>query len=149
MFKFLDKFKRKQLEKAKAQKEEKRAKVKETEEEKAALRKTTRSTSSGLKKDAREMKSDPWKVIYGPLTTEKTTMLGEANQYVFRVNRAAGKIQVARAIEELYGVNVTDVNTVNIKGKQVNFGRTRGKQSDWKKAIVTVARGEKIDTYMK
>lgn len=149
MFKFLDKFKRKQLEKAKAQKEEKRAKVKEIKEENSTRRISTRSTSSGLKKDAREMKSDPWKVIYGPLTTEKTTMLGSVNQYAFRVNRVAGKIQVARAIEELYGVNVVGVNTVNIKGKQVNFGRTRGKQSDWKKAIITVAKGEKIDLYAK
>lgn len=152
MFKFLDKFKRKQLVKARDKKQEAlyqnksgagqaRDKHKEVKEEKAAAK--------VAKKEAREMKSDPWRVIYGPLTTEKTTMLGEVNQYVFRVSRAAGKIQIARAIEELYGVNVIDVNTVHIKGKQVNFGRTRGKQSDWKKAIITVAKGEKIDLYAK
>ncbi len=140
MFKFLDKFKRKQLEKAKIHKEEKKSKVKEVSQE---------MRSKKPKKDAREMKNEPWSIIYGPLTTEKTTVLGLINQYVFSVARTASKVQVAKAIEELYGVNVKGVNMINVSGKKVAFGRTRGQQKDWKKAIVKLVKDEKIDIYEK
>jgi large subunit ribosomal protein L23 len=140
MFKFLDKFKRTQAEKVRVKKDEKRNEARAKEEKVSPKR---------PKKEAREMKSSASKVLIEPLVTEKISALGEQGQYAFRVMKNANKIQVLKSVEELYGVNVASVNMMRVKGKQVVFGRTRGTQKDWKKAIVTVGKGEKIDVYEK
>ena len=84
-------------------------------------------------------------VIVSPVITEKATMASERNQVVFNVARDASKPEIKRAVEGLFGVKVTAVNTVLRKGKVKRFRGHLGKQSDVKKAIVTLAEGQAID----
>ncbi|MEP0943399.1 MAG: 50S ribosomal protein L23 [Rhizobiaceae bacterium] len=84
-------------------------------------------------------------VIVSPVITEKATMAAEQNQVVFNVARDASKPEIKRAVEGLFGVKVTAVNTVLRKGKVKRFRGHIGKQSDVKKAIVTLAEGQAID----
>lgn len=84
-------------------------------------------------------------VIVSPSITEKSTMASENNQVVFNVARKATKPQIKAAIEALFGVKVTGVNTLVRKGKVKRFRGTIGRTSDVKKAIVTLADGQSID----
>jgi large subunit ribosomal protein L23 len=84
-------------------------------------------------------------VIVSPVITEKSTMASEANQVVFNVARNATKPAIKQAVEALFGVKVTAVNTLTRKGKNKVFRGIRGRQSDVKKAIVTLAEGQSID----
>jgi large subunit ribosomal protein L23 len=84
-------------------------------------------------------------VIVAPVVTEKATMASERNQFVFEVARKATKPQIKAAIEGLFDVKVEGVNTLVTKGKVKAFRGVRGKQSDVKKAVVTLAEGHKID----
>jgi large subunit ribosomal protein L23 len=84
-------------------------------------------------------------VILSPLITEKATKLTETNQVVFRVSLDATKPKIAKAVEELFKVKVTGVNTVRVKGKTKAFRGRPYKRSDYKKAIVTLAEGQQID----
>ena len=84
-------------------------------------------------------------VIVAPAITEKSTMASEHNQVVFNVARKATKPEIKAAIESLFGVKVTAVNTLVRKGKVKRFRGTRGRQSDVKKAVVTLAEGQSID----
>ncbi len=68
-------------------------------------------------------------------------------QFVFQVSRGATKIEIKRAVEKMFEVHVSSVNTMNILGKDRRVGRSVGKRSDWKKAIVTLAKGEVIDVF--
>ena len=80
--------------------------------------------------------------------TEKTHGLRDKmNQIVFEVHRDANRIQVARAIEELFKVRVIVVNTMQVKGKRKRRGRIVGKRRDWKKAVATLAPGEKVEFF--
>lgn len=90
--------------------------------------------------------SEVYSVIKRPLLTEKGTDQKESmNKYLFEVDRGANKIQVKNAVEKIFSVKVDDVHTVNVKGKVKRVGRNIGKRSDWKKAIVTLKAGEKIE----
>ena len=84
-------------------------------------------------------------VILSPVITEKSSMASEANQVVFKVRRDATKPEIKAAIEQLFKVKVVGVNTLLRKGKAKQFRGVKGKQQDVKKAIVTLAEGEKID----
>ncbi|WP_062202381.1 50S ribosomal protein L23 [Aureimonas sp. AU12] len=84
-------------------------------------------------------------VITSPVVTEKSTMVSEFNQVVFNVPGTATKPQIKAAVESLFGVKVTAVNTLNRKGKTRRFKGRLGRQSDQKKAIVTLAEGQSID----
>jgi large subunit ribosomal protein L23 len=83
--------------------------------------------------------------IVSPIITEKATLLSEHNKVVFRVAENATKDDIAAAIEALFNVKVTKVNTINVKGKTKRFRGIKGKRSDVKKAIVTLAEGQSID----
>jgi large subunit ribosomal protein L23 len=83
--------------------------------------------------------------ILAPVITEKATILSEQNKVVFRVAMDASKDEIAAAIEELFKVNVTKVNTMVTKGKTKRFRGIMGRRSDVKKAIVTLAEGQSID----
>ncbi|HEV8421766.1 MAG TPA: 50S ribosomal protein L23 [Chthoniobacterales bacterium] len=91
--------------------------------------------------------NEPYDLIQTVQLTEKATLLSEKhNKYVFRVSPRANKIQIKQAVERLFQKKVVDVNTCNYAGKKKrerspNFGR----KPHWKKAIVTLAKGEKID----
>ena len=87
-------------------------------------------------------------VIIAPLITEKSMTGTVVQQYTFEVNAHATKTQIKSAVAEIFGVTVVKINTVNVMGKKKNFARkgrrSSGSQSDWKKAIVTLAPGQKI-----
>ena len=84
-------------------------------------------------------------VIVSPAITEKSTMASEQNQVVFNVAKKATKPEIKAAIEALFSVKVTAVNTLVRKGKVKRFRGTVGRQGDVKKAIVTLADGQSID----
>lgn len=84
-------------------------------------------------------------VIVSPAITEKSTMASESNQVVFNVARSASKPEIKAAVEALFSVKVTAVNTLVRKGKVKRFRGRIGQQSDVKKAIVTLAEGQSID----
>ena len=84
-------------------------------------------------------------IIVAPVITEKSQRISEANQVVFRVRGNASKPEIKQAVEGLFNVKVTAVNTLNVKGKVKRFRGTVGRRSDWKKAIVTLAEGQNID----
>ena len=84
-------------------------------------------------------------IIRGPVITEKATNLSEHNQVIFRVPLAATKREVKAAVEGLFNVNVTAVNTIRVAGKLKRFRGRLGRRSDYKKAIVTLREGQRID----
>lgn len=92
------------------------------------------------------------KILDKPIITEKMTEMGEKlSRFGFVVNKDANKVQIKKAIEELYGVDVVSVNTMNYAGKRksryTKTGLINGKTNATKKAIVTLAEGETIDFY--
>jgi len=91
-------------------------------------------------------------IIIKPIVTEKMTAITEKlNRYGFRVQPDANKIEIARAVQDLYNVTVIDVNTINYRGKNksrfTKAGLVKGSESAFKKAIVTLKEGDTIDFY--
>ena len=87
-------------------------------------------------------------IIIRPVITEKTTLQKEqSNQVTFEVSRRANRVEIQRAIEKLFNVRVFDVRTLNIRGKIKRRGRVFGKRRDWKKAVVRLMPGERIDFF--
>lgn len=87
-------------------------------------------------------------IIIRPLITEKTNIQKEtSNQISFEVDRRANRVDIKRAIEKIFKVKVAGVRTMQVKGKPKRRGRVLGKQRDWKKAIVTLGPGERIDFF--
>ncbi|MBD5634561.1 MAG: 50S ribosomal protein L23 [Candidatus Eremiobacteraeota bacterium] len=88
-------------------------------------------------------------VIIAPLITEKSMTATVSSQYTFEVHPRATKTQIRHAVETIFSVSVVKINTTNVAGKIKNFARrgvrTSGKQSNWKKAIVTLKPGQKIE----
>lgn len=80
----------------------------------------------------------PEDIIIAPVITEKSNDELQAGKYTFRVNKKATKIDIRNAVEKLFEVKVLNVNTMSVKGKEVRRGKTTGKTSDWKKAIVAI-----------
>ena len=94
------------------------------------------------------MSDSIYAVLKRPVNTEKTRGAHEtSNQYVFEVVPDANKIQIRQAVEEIFGVRVTDVRTINVRGKMKRFRRGMGKKPNWKKAIVTLRDGDIIDVF--
>ena len=92
--------------------------------------------------------SDAYRIIRRPVITEKSTLQKEMhNQLAFEVDRRANKIEIKKAVEEIFKVQVKDVRTMNYRGKRVRLGRTEGRKPHWKKAIVTLQPGEKIEFF--
>jgi len=92
-----------------------------------------------------EVKIRDYDVLVSPVVTEKATRILENNQVIFKVATNATKFQIKNAVEALYSVKVTKVNTINIKGKNKIFRGVKGKRSSIKKAIVSLAEGQSID----
>ena len=87
-------------------------------------------------------------IIIRPLITEKTSIQKEDhNQVSFEVDRRANRVEIRRAIENIFNVRVADVRTMQVKGKTKQRGRIVGKRRDWKKAIVNLMPGERIDFF--
>ncbi|MDP6419116.1 MAG: 50S ribosomal protein L23 [Candidatus Krumholzibacteria bacterium] len=88
---------------------------------------------------------DLHRIVRRVLQTEKSSQLIAENKYVFEVDSRAGKPEVKKAVETLFGVTVEEVRTMNVRGKVKRMGRFSGKRPDWKKAVVTLAEGNTID----
>ena len=90
-------------------------------------------------------------VLKKPLVTEKVSSLNEKGKYGFIVNADANKVEIKKAVEEFYGVTVTDVNTVVVPGKAksrfTKAGYVQGRKPSYKKAVVTLASGDSIDLF--
>ena len=92
-------------------------------------------------------------ILLSPILSEKTNLLSAQNKYVFKVNVKSNKMQIKSAIEDRFNVTVAKISTMIFKGKNKNFTirssgnviRTNGNRSNWKKAIVTLSDGQKID----
>jgi large subunit ribosomal protein L23 len=87
------------------------------------------------------------KILVEPWVTEEATRIGEFNKYVFKVASIADKKSIKKAVEDLYGVEVTRVNTINIPRKKRIRGRVTGWKSGYKKAIITLKEGDKIEFF--
>ena len=87
------------------------------------------------------------KVLLRPLVTEKAAIAGSRNQYGFIVAKDATKTSIKKAIESVYGVKPIAVNVINVSGKEVRFGRSLGRRSDYKKALVTLPQGKTINIH--
>ncbi|MDD5342256.1 MAG: 50S ribosomal protein L23 [Patescibacteria group bacterium] len=85
------------------------------------------------------------RLLLSPVVTEKATSLGQYGKYVFAVPTSANRIEIAKAVQIIYGVTPIKVNIINTSGKDVRYGRTDGRTKDWKKAIVTLKEGESIN----
>jgi len=92
-------------------------------------------------------KSRAFKIFVKPLVTEKSAVAESKNKYSFVVAKSANKNQIKTAIEEVYGVRPIGVNVANIEGRRVRFGRSMGRRSDYKKAIITLPAGKSIDIH--
>lgn len=90
---------------------------------------------------------NPHQIIIRPLITEKNTNLMQLGKYSFQVDRNATKPQIKRAVEVLFSVKVTAVNTMNVRGKLRRRGKESGYTADWKKAVVTLAPGNRIELF--
>jgi len=88
-----------------------------------------------------------YKIISHPLISEKATELALLNKYVFVVPVEASKAQIKEKIKNLYGVEPKKINVISKEGKTVRYGRTYGQKKSFKKAIITLAAGEKIEVY--
>lgn len=88
-----------------------------------------------------------YRTLVKPLVTEKGTLLTEMGKYLFVVENKANKIEVSKAIQDLYGVKPTKVNIILMEGKLKARGKVIGKRKDWKKAIVTLPKGKTLDLY--
>ncbi len=108
-----------------------------------------------VQKETREQKinrlrarSNQREIIIAPMLTEKSNnLMSKQNSYTFRVSVRANKIEIKSAIEKIFSVDVTDVNTMNFRGKMKRMGRYTGKRADWKKAIVTLKSGQTLPDF--
>jgi large subunit ribosomal protein L23 len=85
-------------------------------------------------------------ILMSPIVSEKSTIAAEtSNQFVFKVQKVATKLEIKKAVELMFDVKVDSVQVLNVKGKVKRFGRSLGKRSDWKKAYVKLKAGHDID----
>lgn len=90
-----------------------------------------------------------WDILKSPVVTEKSVLLkeatsdeGEGQVLTFRVNRRAGKVEIKKAVEEIFGVKVAKIRTIQYEGKMKKRGRYEGRRANWKKAYITLKKGE-------
>lgn len=138
----IDKMTGKKAKEAVAKKAPAKAAKKEEKETKETVKAEAAPARGPL---AREHGGDSYRILLKPLITEKTAMQQmKSNQYSFSVAAGATKVDVARAIKDLYGVKPTKVRMVNVEGKMVRYGRSTGREKTLRKAIVTLKQGETI-----
>lgn len=90
---------------------------------------------------------DPRNIVLKPIVSEKSYSQIEQNKYTFKVALDARKVEIAQAVAEIFGVHVTSVNTMRMTGKRRRQGYTQGRRPNWKKAIVSLKAGEKIEIF--
>lgn len=122
-----------------------RVEKKETPKPKKVLKPETKigpDPAFVAKKKSPELASN---ILYTPHITEKATSLAENNKYVFKVWPRTNKTEIKKAVEGLYGVQVTKVKIINVAGKEIKRGKQTGVSKGYKKAIVGVKEGQKIE----
>ncbi len=118
-----------------------RKKAKKSEKKPETAKKAT------AKKKQKMISKEALSVILKPLVSEKSAHLSEDNVLVLHVAPRANKVQIKQAFHELYKVMPESVNIINVRGKSVRFGRTRGKRSDYKKAMIRLPKGTSVDIF--
>ncbi len=115
-------------------------------EKKADAKEAVKQAPKEIKKGplAKETAGESYRVLLTPLFSEKSDRQQALGKYVFMVATDANKIEVMRAVRDLYGVKPVSVHMITKKGKNVRFGRTTGRQKDEKKAVVTLKHGDSI-----
>ncbi|MCX6764435.1 MAG: 50S ribosomal protein L23 [Candidatus Nealsonbacteria bacterium] len=151
---FLDKFKKNKKEalkkpwkekKAKKKTEKKPAKIPEKKEvEKKPEKKEVKIEEPKIKIKKITRGEERW-ILKGPHVTEKATDLVAKNKYVFKVYSRANKIEIKKAVQDLYGIDVLTVRIINIPARKRRLGRHEGWQKGYKKAIIKVKEGQKIE----
>jgi len=139
----------------KTKKEPEKKVPKELKEVKAVKKEEARETEMKEIKEEKAIKlpkrvekkafSGAWHILESPHVTEKSGMLAEKNHYVFKVSPSANKQQIKKAVEDLYGVAVDKVMVVNIPKKARKLGKSKGFKAGYRKAMVKLAPGEKIE----
>ena len=112
-------------------------------EKKVKVEKKTEMKSGEIKGKT----TQAYRVLIKPLVTEKATDLGVLNKYIFAINPKMNKVEVKKAIRTVYKVEPIKVNISNFSGRKVRYGRVSGTTKSWKKAIVTLKEGDKIEVY--
>lgn len=126
----------------KKKKEEKKTKLVDKKEE-VKIEKPIEKDLEKRKKE--KIVTNPWRILKSPHITEKATELTKKNYYVFKVFPQANKTEVKKAIENLYNVDVLDVKIIKIPKKRRRLGRVSGWRKGYKKAIVRIKEGQKIE----
>ncbi|MEG0798096.1 MAG: 50S ribosomal protein L23 [Acidaminococcaceae bacterium] len=93
------------------------------------------------------MAANPRDILVSPIITEKTSAMMQDNKYTFKVALGANKVEIRQAVEAIFKVKVVSVNTLRVFGKTKRMGKTMGKRSDYKKAIVKLAEGNTIQIF--
>ena len=120
-------------------------KKEEVKKEKTVAKKETVKKET-VKKQDKVLATPAWNVLKSPCITEKAVdMSAQGNFYTFKVEKDANKIQIKKAVEAKYKVNVLQVRIINIPAKKITRGRIEGMRSGFKKAIVKVKEGQKIE----
>jgi len=130
-----------------------KAAAKNAEKNEASMKDLYKAGAPSVKKETgaaaitKRAGGSAYRILLKPLITEKVTVIGTLNQYGFEVAVRANKIQIAKAIEEVYGIKPVKVNIVPVKGKSLRYGKTRGRRKDRKKAYITLPKGKTISVY--
>ena len=127
--------------------EKKEETVKKTDNVKIEAKKSVKKVKKIKKEDVKKTHGDAYKNLIRPIITEKVSFLGMYNQYVFEVSAKTNKVEIKKSIKSLYGISPIKVNIINVRGKVTRHGRTTGKRKNWKKVIITLKQGDKIDVY--
>ena len=90
---------------------------------------------------------DAYRILVRPLVTEKTTVMAKDGKYAFEVAVSANKLAIKKAVKDLYGVEVVDVTVMSVYGKPVRARHGRSRRSTWRKAVVTLKKGQSIDVF--
>jgi len=140
---FLDRFKKEEKkpisEKPEKKIEEKKVEEKPEKPEKKEIKPKAKKARTG------KQAIGAYSVLKEPHITEKATFLEKENKYVFKVYPRSNKIEIKKAVEGLYGVSVSEVNIINVSPKKRRLGRTEGWKKGYKKAIVKLKEGQKIE----
>ena len=153
MTSFFNKFKKEDKEKTVQKKTESKVVI---ETEKGAKKTATsvnktvtekKEKKAPIKKSEKKVTGDAYKVLLSPIISEKAAVYESLNIYTFVVGKDASKVEIKNAIKQVYGVEARKVNIINMQGKKMRAGRRFGRRSDWKKAMVTLPKGQTINIH--
>ena len=126
-------------------KKKKRKEMPKEKIEKVEIPREVQVKKSKRKKKVKKISEIPYRILKAPHITEKATALAQQNQYVFKVYPRANKSEIKKAIKSLYGVAVVSIKIINVPKKRRRLGRISGFRKGYKKAIIKIKEGQKID----